>query len=251
MNILITLAVEQEFAPWRKLWREWQESASAAGAFEWVTGENRVCVVLTGMSCRKPWQEAARKCAGGGFDICISSGLAGGLDPGLHCGDIVVADAVQRADGLSPIPCDAELVELAASSGARVAGNFFSSRRVLVTKEEKAAARRFGEAVEMESWSVLETMRQPAWAVRSVAIRAISDEAGEDLPLDFNERVTPNGEADIASIAASVARQPSRVPALIRFASRSKEAAGRLAKFLDNYTRMLASKSAVQATSEQ
>lgn len=243
MKILVTFAVEQEFAPWRKRNREWRACDGVSDAFEMMCNGARVCAVLTGMSCRKRWEDAAQRAWGGDFDICISSGLAGALDPGLRCGEIVVADAVRGDAEGSVLTCDAQLRELAAECGAKAVRRFLSSERVLVSKGEKAAAHRFGEVVEMESRHVLETMQAPGWGARSVAIRAISDEAEEDLPLDFNGMITASGDVDMAGIMASVARRPDRLPALMRFAGRSKEAAGRLAEFLDNYVKMLASKS--------
>lgn len=243
MKILVTFAVEQEFAPWRKRNREWRACDGVPDAFEMTHSGARLCALLTGMGCRKPWEDAARGAWGSDFDICISSGLAGALDPGLRCGEVVVADAVRGDAEGTARKCDVQLRGFAAECGAKVVRHFLSSERVLVSKREKAAARAFGEVVEMESRRVLETMQTPGWGARSVAIRAISDEAEEDLPLDFNGMITSSGDVDMAGIMASVARRPDRLPGLMRFAGRSKEAAERLAEFLDNYVKMLASKS--------
>jgi predicted trehalose synthase len=72
-----------------------------------------------------------------------------------------------------------------------------------------------------------------------VAIRAVSDGVGEDLPVDFNRVLTKQGDVSIPRILGEVLRSPQSLPALVRFGQQSRRAADALAKFLDNYLRIL------------
>ena len=78
------------------------------------------------------------------------------------------------------------------------------------------------------------------FAEKIVAIRAISDTADEDLPLDFNRVTDISGDVSIKRILGEVAGAPSSIPALVRFGKRSRIAAESLASFLERYLQALA-----------
>jgi hypothetical protein len=82
-----------------------------------------------------------------------------------------------------------------------------------------------------------------------IAIRAISDTADEDLPLDFGQVVTDSGDLSVARLAGQIIRNPSAIPGLVRLGRRSEEAAKRLADFLDAYMAALACRPQVVASS--
>ena len=99
MRILVTFAVEAEFAPWRKL-RDFRKNASArtsAFAFETTLGENRIDVFLTGIGRAQVEQTILR----GDIllsrkpDVVISSGLAGALKEQLKPGDLITPHKVR------------------------------------------------------------------------------------------------------------------------------------------------------------
>ncbi|MGB6430025.1 MAG: hypothetical protein WBF06_05535, partial [Candidatus Acidiferrales bacterium] len=79
MRAVVTFAVNAEFAPWRRL-REFRRVRSAAPVwYEYSAAEGlKVRVVLTGMG-ESLARLAAREALADGADVCISSGLAGGL----------------------------------------------------------------------------------------------------------------------------------------------------------------------------
>ncbi len=118
-------------------------------------------------------------------DGIVSTGFCGALDPALRVGDIV--------------------------------RELHSIDRVAVTAGEKRDLREStgAAAVDMESAAI--ARKAAEWGVPFYAIRAVSDTALEDMPLDFNIYRDAAGRFSRTRIAmAAVARPFSRVPALLR-----------------------------------
>src|SRR5216683_6993049 len=246
MRILVTFAVEAEFAPWRRLHRDWTVKDPVLHAYELWRKEVWLCVILTGMGCERAWDINTITIWGSDFDVCISSGLAGALSSELRRGDIVVTDAIRDFKGQRPLICDRELTDLAVRQGAKRVAAFYTSDRILLTADEKRRARQFGDVVEMESRRVVGTAGHGlGWGARSVAIRAISDEAAENLPVDFNTMVTNSGDVDTWNLMGHALRNPRIVPGLISFGRRSQLAAKKLPGFLDEYVISLGKASVV------
>jgi adenosylhomocysteine nucleosidase len=240
MKVLVTFAVDAEFAPWRRLRRGWVVRDALLHAYELRVHDLQVCVILTGMGCARAWDVSAVSLWGSDFDVCISSGLAGALRPEHHCGDLLVAEGIRDSKMQAIRHCDPELTGIAVACGAKRVGAFFTSDRVLVTAEEKSKVREFGDAVEMEGRRVVGTAtRDDSWRARSVAIRAISDEVGENLPLNFNETMTPSGDVDMRKLVGKLIWRPWTLPRLVRFGRRSRQAARALGGFLDRYVTAL------------
>jgi hypothetical protein len=236
MRILVTFAVEAEFAPWRRLHRDWTVKDRILHAYELWRKEVWLCVIFTGIGCERGWDINVASLWGSDFDICISSGLAGALSPELRCGDVVVTDTIRDFKGQRPLICDEELTELAVRQGAKHVSAFYTNNRILITAAEKKRARQFGDVVEMESRRVIGTTGHGlGWGARTVAIRAISDEAAENLPVDFNSMVTYSGDVDTGKLLRHTLRNPRTLPGLISFGRRTQSAAKKLAGFLDEY----------------
>lgn len=238
MKILVTFAVEAEFAPWRKLRKFENCRVGDAAAYCTQIGESKVAVVLTGISAKSPWLTAVRGVEACDCDVCISSGLAGALRGEWKPGDVLAARMVQAEGKAAGVAGDAELLRIAVRSGAREAGSFFSAGHVVLSAVEKAELGRNFDAVEMESAAVLEAMG--ALRAKGIAIRGISDAADEDLPLDFNRVVSEAGEVSMPRVLGEVLKNPTAIPALMRFGQQSKLAAEKLCAFLDGYVQALA-----------
>jgi hypothetical protein len=99
--------------------------------------------------------------------------------------------------------------------------------------EEKRLLAPQGEAVDMESFRILEEAQRRG--IPSVAIRVISDAADEALPIDFDRAVRPDGTVNLMNLAGQAMRAPSRWPALLSFGYRQRCAARELAGFLDRF----------------
>lgn len=230
--MVVTFAVDQEFAPWRRV-REFKRLVQGElSVWEGQVGLARVRVGITGMGM----QHAARATLlllADGADACISAGLAGGLRPEHQTGRILTARTVRAGVGDTPVGSDNQLRRAAAIQGARVVDAFYSSERVLLTAKEKAALGLLADAVEMEGYAVLSEARR--WHVPGVAVRAVSDPATMDLPVDFNRAIGRRGNLSLPRLLAQIARRPKRLPELMRLGKHSRRAAMGLAVFLDSY----------------
>jgi hypothetical protein len=91
----------------------------------------------------------------------------------------------------------------------------------------------------MESFEIVKAAL--AWGARSVVVRAISDSAKEDLPINFNRTLSKNHRVSVIKVIGELAKNPLALPGLLRFARESRQAAERLAKFLDAYVQKLVS----------
>jgi adenosylhomocysteine nucleosidase len=238
MKILVTFAVEAEFAPWRKLrpFAEWQhENVTAYTA---RAGDAELIVLLTGVGGRKSRAEATKIIWDGNVNVCISSGLAGALKPEHRPGDVLAAREVHAAAWDKVILCDQGLLKRASACGAKVAHAFHTADRVFVRSEEKRELGAKADAVEMESGGIL--LEAVAFGAKVLAVRAISDAVDEDLPLNFNQVINDGGDVSVRRILMQAASHPGSIPALIRFGRQSRHAAEMLATFLECYIQKLA-----------
>jgi adenosylhomocysteine nucleosidase len=235
MRILVTFALENEFAPWRKMRRfqhlsvgEWDRTYQA------TIGEADVWAVVTGAGRFAVKRSLERK-----FDtppdVCIASGLSGGLKPQHRPGAILAARAVADANGTRLVRSDGELIAEAAGCGAKLVEKFVVSGHVIATAEEKRSLGESADAVDMESLYVLGAAAHRG--VRGVAIRAISDAVECNLPLDFARTFNERGAVSVPRVLGQLAAKPHRIGGLLRLAHDSEKAAQALARFLDAYVR--------------
>lgn len=239
MRILVTFAVDAEFAPWRKL-RRFEKNTNGVTEFFFARcGGTDVNVLLTGVGGKRAWVEATKIIWDGNVDVCISSGLAGALRSDYLVGDILAARTVHAIKWKSVVASDLGLISLAEKQGARGVDAFYSSDHVVNSVSEKQELGKMAEAVEMESGEVL--YEAAAFGAKAIAIRGVSDAADEDLPLDFNKVVTASGDVSIPRVLGEVLRHPLSTPALVKFGNQSKMAAEKLAAFLDRYVEAVAS----------
>lgn len=185
-------------------------------------------VLVTGMG-----PDAARRAAGRALearrpDVVLTAGFAGGLNPDLP-GGLVLAET-----------SDAWLAAALSAAGLRTA-TLHGSDRVATTRAEKAELRRRtgADAVEMESSVIRELCRQRG--VPAATVRVISDAANEDLPIDFNELMTPDGGLRLGGLIARVLLNPGRIPGLMRLQRATASAARALGPALESVLRELAS----------
>lgn len=195
-----------------------EEPCVATAARQWSVGGHRV--VASGMGATRAVAAARAAMELEEPDWVLTCGFAGGLDPGLRLGYVV-----HDVDPWFP----AGFPE--GEAGARP-GRFQCSARVAVTRGEKERLRNEtgADAVEMESGAIRDLCR--ARGVPSATVRVVSDEAGEDLPLDFNALMTEAHELHPGRMAWALARDPRKVVELIRFQRRVARASSSLAGFL-------------------
>jgi nucleoside phosphorylase len=237
VKVLVTFAVDAEFAPWRELRHFEKLNRDGIETYAGKIEGAEVTVLLTGIGGKKMGWEANGR-VWSGIDVCISSGLAGALREEYRVGDILAARRIERGSGATAVVCDEALLHVASELKAKIVSSFYSANQIIGSAMEKQELGKLADAVEMESDEIL---RQAAAAgARIIAVRAISDASNEDLPLDFSRTTTDFGEVSIRKVLSQVVRRPQSIPALIRFGKQSKNAAEKLARFLDGYVKRVA-----------
>ncbi|MBI1750602.1 MAG: hypothetical protein HY234_09685 [Acidobacteria bacterium] len=240
MRALVTFAVEAEFASWRKLREFKPKQVEDLTVHQAQIGRAQVQVLITGMgseNARRGMQAVATLPQ----TICISSGFAGALKRDYRVGDILVAHSVQELGGHRTLECARRLNLAAFYAGAKRAKMFLTSSQVIATTEEKKQLGIFADAVDMESYAVIEEAR--CRSLPAVAIRVISDTVDQEMPIDFSQSVDPRGRVALRGILRQIARRPQRLPAVMRLGLASVRAATVLAEFLDPYIKNLSFRS--------
>jgi adenosylhomocysteine nucleosidase len=158
-------------------------------------------------------------------DAVASVGFCGALDPGLRPGDVFVGVCVRTADtAYQALPLRAPL--------PHISGVVWSSGRVAQTAPEKAELRGSGASVvEMEAAGVAREAGRRN--LPFYCLKAVTDLADEDLVIDFNGALRPDGHFDTMKILGSTIRRPlTGIPQLVRLRCRCGLAAQRWGDFL-------------------
>ncbi|MCU0783817.1 MAG: hypothetical protein MUF81_07160 [Verrucomicrobia bacterium] len=233
MSVLICFALKEEAAPFQKI----------------SAGKSGISILLTGIGRRNAEKSLRGFLAGGASappNLVLTCGFAGGLDPDLKLGDVAFElfpgssggnetqtgiGNRQSTGGDQSEPPYVSCYEKLVAAGAKSA-KFFCATRIAVTAAEKQELRRTSgaDAVEMESGAIHAVCRERG--IPCATVRAISDTAGEDLPLDFNELSDADLSLNYAKLAWVIAKSPGKIPALWRLQKNCKFAAERLAEVL-------------------
>lgn len=141
----------------------------------------------------------------------LMAGLAGGLDPSLQIGDVVIDDQ-------STLTTQFEALR----------GQILTSATLIATPADKADCfdRSGAVGVDMENQTVRE------WAAKMdvpfLGIRAISDRADQSLDPGILNAIDEFGGIKPIQLAAGLLGRPARIASLIRVGSHAKHAAERL-----------------------
>jgi adenosylhomocysteine nucleosidase len=240
MRILVTFAVEAEFAPWRKLRTLQSVTIGGQEMFQGQIGRASVDFVVTGMG-----MESARRGAEAAMSvphtICIASGFAGSLKESHKVGDILAARAVQQLGKSKTIECSRNLFMAAYENQAQEAKMFLTTDKVIATAEEKKQLSPFADAVDMESFATLLVAKQNN--LPAIAIRVVSDRFDEDVPANIDTTLDERGRVKIGGVVKHLASHPLQLPALIRLGRQSHTAAEALCHFLEAFIKELSFRS--------
>ncbi|WP_336488555.1 phosphorylase [Methylobacterium nigriterrae] len=168
-----------------------------------------------------------------GCRAVVSIGIAGGLDPGLVPGDIVVASGVvadRRRFAVDPVLAEALLARLAKPGVRAVAGDLAGVDTAVLSLDGKADLRAGTNALAVDMESHAAAIFAERHALPFAAIRVVCDPAHRALPAFAAKALKPDGEPDIRVILAALARDPGKLSAIIRLARDSSAAFSALAR---------------------
>ena len=155
-------------------------------------------------------RKAADALVAGGATHLLSFGLAGGLDPALRPGAVLVPDRVMV--GNRSLCCDPAL---RARLGDGSACSLLHSDALVAEAEEKR--RLFAVAgcasVDMESGAVAEAAA--AAGLPFAVLRAVCDPAERTLPPAARLPLRPDGRVRAGALAGSILREPAQLPLLV------------------------------------
>jgi len=184
-------------------------------------------LAVTGVGCEAA-AEGARRLIAAGCRSLASWGLAGGLDPALVAGDLVLPEEVVLEGGASLVTAQAWREQVACSLEAArhpaASGKLLTSAHALETVAGKSSA--FGctqaVAVDMESFAVAQVAA--AGGVPFIAVRAIVDTAADEVPSALASAADAAGAVSVGRVIARLAVRPAQLAALLRLAVRYRAA---------------------------
>jgi adenosylhomocysteine nucleosidase len=213
--------------------------------------------ILVGITAGRPdrAEAEAERIVGRGVRALLSWGIAGGLDPALRAGDLVIADGVifpgGRPFAFEPglvAACRAGMPPAPATYRTATAGHetgqgrspglpgmllLAGSDAVLFTTAAKVALRRRSgaAAVDMESHRIAAVARRAR--LPSLAVRAVSDTASRRLPALAADALDEAGRPRAGAVMRGLLRRPWDLPALFAAGRDSRAALAALSSAAD------------------
>ena len=152
------------------------------------------------------------------FRGVISFGVAGGLDPSLKSGDVVVATEVLSGDTrfLAGLALNEEMIASAALKRRRVVrGGLAGVEQVIAATACKAALHSETGAAAVDMESHIAAAYASAAGIPFAALRVISDPASRSLPALAKSAIKPNGDIDLRKVLRGLVRNPMTLRALV------------------------------------
>jgi adenosylhomocysteine nucleosidase len=147
----------------------------------------------------------------------ISFGVAGGLDPQLKSGAVVVATEVMAGENCwkASEALSEELIAGAGIGQKVFRGGLAGVEKVVTGQVGKAALRSTTGAAAVDMESHIAAAYAAEAGLPFAALRVVSDPAGRALPELATTAIKPNGDIDMAKVMRGIARNPLVIRALV------------------------------------
>ena len=217
-----------------------------SGSLEYAvghTGDVEVYLIKTGMGPAAAAAAAQGILSEVALDAMVSTGYAGALGS-AGIGDVIVGTDVRdwtKGHAQAIFRADPALLAMAreAAGEAKLAwseGPVATAARVLCRADEKRALAEASGAIAVDMESAEIARAATSGNVPFLLVRAVSDRAGDDLPMDFNLWLSPGGRV---RALAQLVRRPSILRALFRMKRQVEQGSQNLACFFQVWWRLL------------
>lgn len=175
-----------------------------------------------------------------GAKALLSAGIAGGLDPALATGTVIVGRKVRSVEGMlagSSTLCEALANALDQPQQGIIAHSEYPVDTALA---KRSLFRTCGAlAVDMESWAVAKAAAESG--VPFAILRVVADPAGRTLPPAALVGLDEFGTVHAGRVIRALLAKPGQLPGLIRVALDTQAALGALRKAVGRVQSALAS----------
>jgi adenosylhomocysteine nucleosidase len=208
-RVAVLGAMANELRPFVKLLPLRPEPWGSGTIYRGTTGNTEVLASITGIGMTGATQTTERMLAEGRIDQVIMMGIAGGLDPSLVIGDLVVPEVVlDGATGREYHPTPV--------AGHPNSGTLHSSDTMVMDPDALTAlAERGVVALDMETAALAAVCEQAdvAW----LTFRAISDTVADGIVNDSVLGLTnPDGSPNLPAVARFMITRPSKIGQLVK-----------------------------------
>lgn len=219
-SVLLTAATRWEALP---LAKRLGLHPAGKGRWEGELAGRRVTLLLTGMGAKRTVEALEAGAAAKEYQLALSAGLCGALQPGIEPGDIVADPHEVELELVVPMRETAKKLQLPFHFGRILHTNIVlqpAAKRAL-GQEHRAAA------CDMETQALRRWAHGTALAV--IGVRAVLDGVDDSLPAD-----APEGDG-AAELAAFALKRPARLPGLLALGWRSRRAMDGAARLIKAY----------------
>lgn len=236
-TIGLIAAMPDEIRPLLRLVKPWERSL--CGRFPlWRlrTGDADLCLVESGMGVDRA-AAATKALLAASPAVIVSFGFGGAALPGLRVGELVVGFSSWLAGPQGLVPrrgidrtlAEGLATELDRRCGGVARGEIVTSTRILRKRDlaNRLPATIASPVLDMETAAVAEVCHRHG--IPLVALRAISDDAAEELDFSLDEFTDSEMAIRPLKVLATISRKPCIIPQLLRLARNSRAAGKQLA----------------------
>ncbi len=217
---------------------------SEADCLRNITSELDLKILVSGVSPTRA-EALARKLGEIRCDLLISFGTAGALRHVIKTGDLLIPAWIKQKSGgghETNAGMRAQLLQAAREALPELAviDDALLGTDTLIggEKEKLLAGKKYGAgAADMESHRI--AMAAEAHGLPLIAVRAVLDDVGTELPDFVNSWVTPEGKPDYAKALAGAVLSPRIIPKLASLAGLSRTAHRSLRRVAPLFSRVL------------